>query len=205
MEAAAAMTEETTLEQLLSQPHWMMFLPSTARDAMSEFPELNKAEPFQRLIGKPQRFMFVLYYANRMSRAQELVDDRDRIRFALHMAYKGEVPADIERAYLNHKWGEDVTAAINAMRNYDPVPRMIMKATALMMMRRVKRILDMPPPAGADWEDNGKYFKALKEGMALVDELQPLTEPNAYGIVRQSSEQLREEGAMMERLHAKRS
>lgn len=205
MEAELNLTDSATLDELLAQPHWMMFLPSTARDAMSQFPELNKEEAFQRLIGKPKQFLFVLHYANRMSRAMTLHDDRDRIKYALGLAYGKNVPKDIEKDYLNHKWGQDISAAINVMRNYDPMPRMLLKMTTIKVMQRVKRILDMPPPKGDDWEENDRFFRATKTGMALLEELRPLTEPGAYGIVAQTSEQLRAEGAMMERLHAKRS
>ena len=192
------------LEEIIDSKPWAMFTPGTKADLLTEYPELRSVEAFMQLSGSPKKMLFVYYYGSKMSRGRELVSDEDRITFAIRMAWGAKPPKEIMETYPVRKWGKDVSAAIHAMAGYEPEPRIAMKLTCMKLIGRVKALLDIPPPPDAsDYNMVSKYFSMLKDGMALMDTLTPMTEHAAFGVTEKRESTLREEeGAIMEILNS---
>jgi hypothetical protein len=195
------MDESMTIDEILISQQWAMFAPTTANDLLWDYPELQKVEPFKVLAIQPQKMLFVYFYGCKMSRAMDLIEDKERIRYALRMAWKDKVPQDIQRKYIDGKWGDDVQAAIDAMRAYEPEPRIVMKLMCLRMMGRLKRIMDKKEPS--ELKEVKDYLSAMSSAMALMKDLQPFMEHNAFGITTKTNKNdlLDRPGAMMEFLH----
>lgn len=190
------------IDRLLATGRYSMFNPTSTGDLVLDYPELRKVESFSNTKLKPRQMLFVWHYACRASRSQELVDDKDRIRYAVIKAWGKEFPQPIMDQYLSRQWGAEVEAAIRDMRGFEFGPRVRMKLQCAQVMERVEALLGQPaPPAKEGWGARNEYFKAVAAGMALQRELLPYTEHNAFGISVVDEDE-EEEGEVMDRLRS---
>lgn len=197
---------DKSVEDIIAERQWTMFYPMSKAEIFLDYPELAKLPEFMALAGKPKQLRFVWFYACKASRARELHDDSDRIRYALLAAWDLEVPKEIETKYMARKWPDNVSKAIEVMRGYEMEPRLVRMISAQKMLRTVTTIVNRKPPAeGAKWSEVGDYLDALKKAQALSDSLAQFTEPYAFGVSPKKKEQVLEEGTIMERLHNSKS
>lgn len=197
--------EDKTVEELIAERQWTMFYPMSKAEIFLDYPELARLPEFMALAGKPAQLRFVWFFACKASRARELHNESDRIRYAVLAAWDLEPPKDVMAKYLLKKWPPAVSAAIEVMRGYELEPRIIRMLSAQKMLRTIASIVNRPAPdARAKWSEVGDYLDALKKAEALNAELAKFMEPNAFGVTVKKKEQEEQEGAIMERLHSAR-
>lgn len=192
---------ESKIDLLIATGKYSLWHPTSKGDLLLDYPDLRDVVEFVS-VNNPRKMLFIWFYACRTSRARELTDDAQRIKYAVLAAWGNDPPRDILDEFTKKKWGPVVQAAIDKMRSYEPEPRMKMKLIASQNMDRVKNILESTDSeALTSWREKGDYFSAVKQSIALIQELQPLTEFAALGVVEKTREQEEEEGSIMERLH----
>ena len=192
------MEQSSIIDALIASGKYSLYHPTSKGDLLLDYPELRKVKSFMD-VSDAKKMLFVWFYANRCSRGvRELHDDKQRILYALRAAYGTRIPPEIQKSFLEHKWNKAVEAAIADMRALHPLPRMEAVLLAHKKMADVKKMLERPTSTTPNWEDDAKYFKSIKEGMDLMQNLQPLTEPAALGVVEKTDEQEEHEGAVIE-------
>jgi hypothetical protein len=185
-----------TIDELIRKGSYAVFHPLSKLDLRFDHPELKDSKAMK--LDNPRKSVFVWHYANKCSRARELHDDRQRIAYAMRMAWGTKVPPEIKETYPERRWGQAVQEAIDQMRRYEPEPRMIMKLLAVREMEKVQKMLEENaeiPKTGSELE---KYMKARQESFKLLDYLRPMTELLALGVTEITEEQEEEEGQAMQ-------
>lgn len=195
------MAEDTSIDALIATGRYSLWHPTSKGDLLLDYPDLRDVKEFMD-VGNPSKMLFVWFYACKTSRARELHDDTLRIKYALRAAWGPKPPKDIQEAFVNKKWGAVMQKAIDQMRTYEPEPRMKMKLICSQNLERVKQMLESNKDnKPSDWKETENYFSAIKQGVLLIQQLQPHTEFAALGVVEKTREQEEEEGAIMEWLH----
>lgn len=186
--------EAINIDELLSRKY-SLFHPRSKMDLMMDYPELRNIPALK--LDNPKKLLFVWAYACRCSRARELTDKRDRIRYAMHFAWGKNPPKDIRETYPEERWGQRVQEAIEAMNAFEPAPRMLMKVMAGAQMERVKKMMEERKDEPKTWDEKLDYVKFVKSGFDLLRDLQPLTEVSALGVVLKEAGMEQEEGYAM--------
>ncbi len=189
-------------DELIAKGYYQLFRPTGKADLLADYPELRGVASFAAL--SPPKMMFVWWYAARWSPAQVLRDDKDKVRYCVMKAWD-RPPKDIMEKYVAHQWGAEVSEAIDDMRGFEPLPRVVMKATCMDLMDKVKGMLSMREPTKGDFPDVqdyykavGEYLKAVKQAVDLQNTLLPYTEHNAFGVTRMERSIEEEEGEIAE-------
>ena len=192
---------ESIIDNLIASGRFSLWHPSSKGDLFLDYPALRTVQEFKDL-NNPKKLLFVWFFACKTSRARELHDEQYRIKYALRAAWGEYPPKDVHDTYMKKQWGSAMDAAIAKMRSYEPEPRMRMKFIADQQIRKVQEMLETTSDKEmATWKEKDDYFSAVKSGAALIQQLQPLTEFSALGIVEKTEEQEEEEGEVMEWLH----
>jgi hypothetical protein len=191
---------EVTIDYLLATGRYSMFNPTSKGDLTLDYPELRKIPSFDAL--RPKHMLFVWHYACRASRASELHDDKDRMRYAVMRVWGRTPPKEIAETFMVGKWKKEIDDAIHDIRGFEVWPRLMMKLMCTQLVERVKRMLDAPVGELQGWDQKLEYFKAGKEGVALLQSIMPYTEHGVFGLSEVSDDQEEEEGRVMEWLHS---
>ena len=189
------MMKAIDIDALLNLHPYSMWQPKSKLDLFLDFPDLRTVPALK--LDSPKKLLFVWYYACRCSRAKELNEKRERITYAVKMAWGKRPPKDILEAYLEERWGKAVEEAISAMRTYEPEPRMIMKLMAGEQIIRIKQMMEDRTDEPKTWDEKLAYVKFTKAAFEQLRDLQPLTEPAALGITIKTGEQTHDEGMAM--------
>ena len=181
----------TTVDELIAEGRFSMWHLMSKGDMMIDYPEMRKYPAFTAIKGA--KLLFVWFYACRCSRAMELPNKKDRIKYAMRATWGDKIPKDVQETFPEERWGNAMHTAIDTMRAFQPGPRMMLKLVASQQIEKVKRLLDADIGDLAEWSEKLEFIKASKAGTELIASLQPLTEHTVLGIVEKTEEQETEE------------
>jgi len=185
-----------TIEERLDIDRFSLYHPMTAVDLLMDYPELRKVGPFMRLRDKnPRKLVFVWWYACKASPAMMIVDDAQRIKYAMLKTWGERVPADVEKELVNRQWGADVSEAIASIRAYEPHMRVRMRLLAEIKFHEAQKLMEAPASA-IEAGEKMEHFKMVAEGMKLIRDLLPMMEIGAHGVVEVEKSKADQETAM---------
>ena len=174
------MANGSKAEQAVASGRYSLFQPSNKGNLLSDFPELRKVQSFMD-IDNPRKMLFVWYYACKVSPARDILDDTDRIKFAMAKAWDGRVPKEIEGPYLKRAWGDEIAQAIADMSAYEPELRIRLKITCAQHIEILEGLISQKPKDG-EWGNMLEYLKVVQQSLATVKEFMPLAEGKALGV-----------------------
>lgn len=196
-------SDKETIESMLATRRYSMFFPGSRNDLLLEYPDLRSIPSIKKVGDKPKELLFVWYYACKASPAMALVDDRSRIEFALKAVWGDPVPADVHSRFINHKWGETVSMAIDDMRKFELGPRVMSKLIVERTIRNIAKLLDVDADsiASNDWDTKKAYMDVAVKGTQALMGLQAKADGD-FGVREVGEADLRP-GETMMALHQK--
>lgn len=159
---------------------YSLFHPGNKANLLSDFPELRKIASFMEL-DSPKKLLFVWYYACKASPAREILDESERIRYALRKAWGDRVPKEIEEPYTRKGWGTEVGSAIADMAAYEPELRIRLKAVCKQHIEILENLITQRPKDG-EYDKMQDYLKMVQVSLATVQQFMPLAEGKALGV-----------------------
>lgn len=184
------------IEYLMMLRRYSTFWPKSKNDLLMDYPELRKVKSFAD-IDNPRKMLFVYFYACRISPIVRVFqEDSKRIEAAMKEAWGKRIPKEIKDAYMQRDFGDEIANAIEDMRAYIPEGRVRMKLLFMRALERVQELMDGDTSKLKDWDDIGKYFKAMENGTELLKKLLPLAEERALGVTEAEDEE--DDGEYME-------
>lgn len=197
------MSDHQRIDDLLATRRYSMFFPGTRNDLLLEYPELRGIPSIRKAGDKPKDLLFVWYYACKASPAMELVDDKARIEFALKAVWGDPVPKDVHARFISHKWGEEVSAAIDDMRRFELGPRVRAKLLLERALDNMTALVDKSKYEVASMDiDDQKNYTAIV-GKVLSDIMPRIKEMEGNYGVRELGESEYKPGEVMMNLHRK--
>lgn len=192
-----------TPEELIASGQFSWCHPTSKGDLLLDYPMLREQQVFMDL-DSPRKLLFVWFYACKASRARELPDDKERIRYALMCAWGTKWPKEVN-TFIDGRWGKEVQDAIAVMRDIEPGPYIMRRVMCARDIDRVRRMLAEEPMENLPPDEKLKFFKAVQGGYELLDQLLAKVQEGSSGVVKKTEEMVRVPGQIMELLHQAKS